>query len=121
MRPDWPRIYAGAAHVANRDGELVQVTRETLRLAASALRAANEAEAYHNLMAAEREALRVLGEPQAAAGMKPYRLTEQRYRIEGSGAGGWEVRERTWWGWRFIGARNYLDQALKLLPFWRSE
>jgi hypothetical protein len=43
-----------------------------------------------------------------------------KYRIQGSDGEGWVVSEKVWWGWRFIGARFYLDLALKLLPFWRG-
>lgn len=63
-RPDWPEIYKGSAayqscmpDVANA---LIPVTRETLRLALSALRAQNEQDYYHNYGAAERELHQVL-------------------------------------------------------------
>lgn len=56
-RPDWCKIYAGTAghHQPDIDGGLVSVTRETCRLAMSALRQQNAQDYYHNYGAAERE------------------------------------------------------------------
>lgn len=40
-----------------------------------------------------------------------------RYRIEGEQGRGWVVYQRVWWGWKLIGARHYLDLAVRdLLP-----
>lgn len=54
-RPDWEEVYRGLAHAPDRDGELIEITRETARLAKSALRERNAADYYHNSGAAERE------------------------------------------------------------------
>lgn len=59
-RPNWPAIYKDVSHAADRDGELVAVTRETLRLARAAIRSAQEKEAYNNFRAAEIEINRTL-------------------------------------------------------------
>lgn len=59
-RPDWHKVYQGVAHQYDRDNELVLVTRETLRLAKSALRKQNAEDYYHNYGAAEGECLSVL-------------------------------------------------------------
>lgn len=60
-RPDWCKIYEGNGnHQPDIDGELLMVTRETLRLALSALRAQNAQDYYHNSGAAEYELLHVL-------------------------------------------------------------
>lgn len=54
-RPNWRKVYRGVAHTYDRDNELVPITRETLRLAAGALREQNRRDYYHNYGAAERE------------------------------------------------------------------
>jgi len=54
-RPNWPEVYRGIAHEPDRDGALIAVTRETLRLALSVLRAANETDYYNNFGVAEAE------------------------------------------------------------------
>jgi hypothetical protein len=63
-RPDWVEIYRVRPYECNVmpdiAGELLTVTRETLRLAQSALRKQNEEDYYHNYGAAEREIDRVL-------------------------------------------------------------
>ena len=61
-RPDWERVYRDCGGVKPRSQELLATTRETLRLARSALRELNRADAYHNYMAAEREIGLVLNE-----------------------------------------------------------
>jgi hypothetical protein len=58
--PDWPQIMKDCGGADKRANDLVMVTRETTRLAASAIRQQNGADAYHNFMAAERELLGVL-------------------------------------------------------------
>lgn len=59
-RPDWADLYRGVVHTPDRDNDLLQVTRETLRLAMSALRKQNAEDYYHNYGAAEFEIRRVL-------------------------------------------------------------
>lgn len=79
MRPNWIEVYRNVAHTYDRDDELVIVTRETLRLAASAIREANYRDYYHNFGAAEHEILEVLGEKNAE------HQSEQRRIVEGPG------------------------------------
>lgn len=55
MKPSWHEIYRNVAHTYDRDDELITITRETARLALSALQQMNAEEAYHNMMAAEYE------------------------------------------------------------------
>jgi hypothetical protein len=47
-RPNWSDIYKDAVHTADRDQELIAVTRETLRLAKSALQYQNSLDYYDN-------------------------------------------------------------------------
>lgn len=61
-RPDWVRLMADCGGVEMDANELVSVTRETARLAETALRAKNAEEYYHNYGAAEREIQRALKE-----------------------------------------------------------
>lgn len=61
MRPNWKDIYDGTAHQENNDQELVSVTRETLRLASTAMRKMNEEDYYNNNGAAEQEINSALG------------------------------------------------------------
>lgn len=69
-RPDWSEVYGrGNDRLPDVDGELLCVTRETLRLARSALRRVMAEEYYHNSGAAEHEIAAVLGpEPSQAPG-----------------------------------------------------
>jgi hypothetical protein len=64
-RPVWAEVYRNCVHTPSwKDQELVAVTRETLRLAQSALRQLNAADYYHNYGAAEREIIEVLANAQ---------------------------------------------------------
>lgn len=55
-RPVWAEVYKNCAHDARwQDQELLEVTRETLRLSLSALREVISQDAYHNYMAAADE------------------------------------------------------------------
>lgn len=64
-RPDWPEIYRVRGYECNVmpdvAGELLSATRETLRLALSALDAQNAQDYYHNYGAAADELRRILG------------------------------------------------------------
>ena len=60
ITPDWNQVMKDCGGADKRDNNLVQVTRGTAKLAASALRTQNAEDAYHNFMAAERELLGVL-------------------------------------------------------------
>lgn len=63
-RPDWCEIYRVRGYecrvMPDVAGELLTVTRETLRLALSALDKQNAEDFYHNYGAAARELRRVL-------------------------------------------------------------
>lgn len=59
-KPSWNEIYRNVAHVYDRDDELITISRETARLALSALRQIMADEAYHNQMAAAFELQKVL-------------------------------------------------------------
>lgn len=59
-RPNWHEVMKGCGGAAADDNDLIVVTRGTLKLSQSALRAQNEREAYHNYMAAEWEIKRTL-------------------------------------------------------------
>lgn len=61
-RPDWPKIYKGSSRhsLPDVDGELLAVSRETLRLSLSALHNVMEQDYYHNYGAAAAELKRVL-------------------------------------------------------------
>lgn len=62
-RPDWCLIYDGRETVLpDVAGELLTVTRETLRLALSALQKQNEEDYYHNSGMAAEELRHVLSE-----------------------------------------------------------
>lgn len=63
MRPNWYQVYDGAVHEYDRDDELVLVTRETARLALSALSKVAEDETYHNSLAAKMELSGVVKKP----------------------------------------------------------
>ncbi len=54
-RPVWAEVYKGCVHTPDRDQFLLNITRETLRLAASALRKQCEEDYYHNYGAALNE------------------------------------------------------------------
>lgn len=54
-RPHWPDVYAGCAFTPDRDHDLVPVTRESLRLALSAIKESQRRDAYHNYQAAWQE------------------------------------------------------------------
>jgi hypothetical protein len=54
-RPVWANVYKNVAHTPDRDQFLLSVTRESLRLAASCLRAQCEEDYYHNYGAALNE------------------------------------------------------------------
>ena len=54
-KPDWAEVYKGCAWSYDGSNDLISVTRETLRLAKSAIRRSQEIDAYHNYEAAERE------------------------------------------------------------------
>ena len=53
-RPLWSDVY-GYGHTPNRDQDLVPITRESLRLALSAIKEGQRRDAYHNYQAAWRE------------------------------------------------------------------
>lgn len=59
-RPNWEEIYKDAVHTPDRDSDPVVVTRETARLARSALQEQNARDYYHNYGAAQDELSRVL-------------------------------------------------------------
>lgn len=59
-RPDWVKIMKGCVFDHMDANELVQITRETARLAQSALREQNAHDFYHNNGAAERELIDAL-------------------------------------------------------------
>lgn len=59
-RPHWAKIYEKDFFGQDGDQQLLTVTRESLRLAASALRESISRDAYHNSMAASREIEAVL-------------------------------------------------------------
>lgn len=64
-RPDWDSLYKGVVHLADvpgRDNELVQITRETARLAMNALREQNANDYYRNFGAAQDEICNVLAD-----------------------------------------------------------
>lgn len=64
-RPDWVKIYRVPGYechvMPDVAGELLSATRETLRLALSALDEQNKQDYYHNYGAAAEELRRVLG------------------------------------------------------------
>jgi hypothetical protein len=60
-RPVWKDIYEGVHHKPDGDQDLIAVTRETLRLALSAIAASQMREAYHNYQAAWQEIAGELG------------------------------------------------------------
>lgn len=64
LRPIWKNIYDGSPHQDDNDQELVSVTRETLRLASSAMRKMNEEDYYNNNGAAEQEINSALASPE---------------------------------------------------------
>jgi hypothetical protein len=64
-RPDWAKINGEYGRVDA--GELVSITKETARLAASAIRSQNERDYYHNYAAAERELTAVLSPGQTTS------------------------------------------------------
>lgn len=51
-RPIWSEIYEDVAHTPDRDNFLYSITRETLKIAASAIKRSQEEEAYHHTAAA---------------------------------------------------------------------
>lgn len=63
MRPDWNKVMKDCGGAYPDDNGLVVLTRGTARLAASALRAQNASDYYHNYSAAEHEVLAVLARP----------------------------------------------------------
>lgn len=65
--PNWQKIYEGSVHTPDRDQELVPISRETARLARSAIRECQARDAYDNYSAAERE----LGDALAAGAPDP--------------------------------------------------
>lgn len=99
-RPDWKHVYNGLCHTADRDDELIPVTRETLRLAQHALRKQNEDDFYYNNGCAEREIIDALAdgptEPQLREGLIALRdllevlKTHKAHFYEGT----WTERER---------------------------
>lgn len=62
-RPDWPKIYKVSSRhsLPDVDGEILTVTRETLRLSLSALNSVMEQDYHDNYGAAARELHHVLG------------------------------------------------------------
>lgn len=65
LRPDWGKIYGSESgpdpdHSPKIDGALVTVTRETVRLALTALRQSQEREYFHNYAAAVNELTDIL-------------------------------------------------------------
>lgn len=59
-QPDWRSVYENVAHTNDGDQDIIGVTRETLRLAQSAIRQSQSRDAYHNYDAAERELIAAL-------------------------------------------------------------
>jgi hypothetical protein len=62
-RPDWSEVMKDCGGVDKRANELVMVTRETVRLAMSAIAEQQKKDAYHNFSAAYRELDSVLTDP----------------------------------------------------------
>jgi hypothetical protein len=67
-RANWINVYRETAHIYDRDNEMVYITRETARLAKSALDRQNESDYFHNYGAAARELSEVLKAPLDALG-----------------------------------------------------
>jgi len=84
-RPDWNKIYEGQGSGLPRAREMVMVTRETARLAQSALGEQNARDYYHNYGAAQRELIDVLAvtAEEKAANLRKY-LAENFIDEEGS-------------------------------------
>lgn len=59
---DWNQVYRNVAHTYDRDNELVSITRESARLALSAIKMFMETDVYHNYAAAEYELKKVLND-----------------------------------------------------------
>lgn len=60
FRPNWKSVYENTTHLPDRDNDLLLITRETARLAASAITAAQAQDAYDNFETALRELRGVL-------------------------------------------------------------
>ena len=60
FRPNWESVYENTTHLPDRDNDLLLITRETARLAASAITAAQAQDAYDNFETALRELRGVL-------------------------------------------------------------
>lgn len=60
-RPIWKDVYEGCFHRPDGDQDLIAVTRETLRIALSAIADSQRREAYHNYQAAWQEIASELG------------------------------------------------------------
>lgn len=54
-RPNWTAVYRGSVHTYDRDEQLVPVTRETLRIAVSAIKYVMAQDAYQHQPHAIRE------------------------------------------------------------------
>ncbi len=55
FRPNWKSVYENTTHVPDRDNDLLLITRETARLAASAIVEAQTQDAYDNFQVALQE------------------------------------------------------------------
>ena len=60
FRPNWKRVYENTTHAPDRANDLLLITRETARLAASAIVAAQAQDAYDNFQVALQEIRGVL-------------------------------------------------------------
>ena len=60
FRPNWERVYENTTHAPDRANDLLLITRETARLAASAIAETQTQDAYDNFDAALKEIREVL-------------------------------------------------------------
>lgn len=60
FRPNWKSVYENTTHIPDRDNDLLLITRETARLAASAIAETQTQDAYDNFDAALKEIREVL-------------------------------------------------------------
>lgn len=60
FRPNWKSVYENTTHVPDRDNDLLLITRETARLAASAIAQTQTQDAYDNFETALQELRGVL-------------------------------------------------------------
>lgn len=60
FRPNWKSVYENTTHVPDRDNDLLLITRETARLAASAIAETQTQDSYDNFQVALQEIRGVL-------------------------------------------------------------